>query len=498
MTYLYVNFTKISSFLVVALADVSGSCLENLVSFMYSGNLRLTPETADIMLLVAMQLEITTVIELCQNYIENPNVSDPAEANEHNACDSDSNAQSYEVDEVVPCYKSSVKVKTENDDSVSDYALTRTTRSSSRKLIAEVLDKSSQISRPAVTASCEQTVIYGSRKRGYAAEIGTGSSASKKSLSIVSTMSVTGNDPDWTPDVDNDSRSQTHRYNTRKQSRHKLVLSPGLFVSNVRLKQVLSASGGNTPQPNHSSSFTRNQCLKSAAVYCLPAWRQSRKLLWTARIVLVKRTKMMDGGSNWQCRHCQSEGFTSRSHLNAHALCRHRKWRICFSCGQQVGSLLALIRHRNCKHRRLPCSRSEKSFTSEVDFESRLSQAAMTSVHNKCGWCGQKFTARAKLLEHRATVHRKRINTTSTPICRRVLRDWRCTEKDCGLEFKYKDKLRLHMAEQHPDVVFSCPECRFKTQVEQFLKRYIQSLCIYYSPLISICNLPCYMHTCNN
>jgi len=102
----------------------------------------------------------------------------------------------------------------------------------------------------------------------------------------------------------------------------------------------------------------------------------------------------------------------------------------------------------------------------------RSSPSTMTSTYNKCGWCGQKFTARSMLVEHRNNVHRKRTDAALVPVCRRVIRDWTCSEKDCAMQFKHKDKLCQHMAEHHPTVIFSCPECRFKTQVEHILKRY--------------------------
>ena len=120
----------------------------------------------------------------------------------------------------------------------------------------------------------------------------------------------------------------------------------------------------------------------------------------------------------------------------------------------------------------------------------RSSPSTMTSTYNKCGWCGQKFTARSMLVEHRNNVHRKRTDAALVPVCRRVIRDWTCSEKDCAMQFKHKDKLCQHMAEHHPTVIFSCPECRFKTQVEHILKRYHSHfVCCCASVTVAVCQL---------
>jgi hypothetical protein len=66
---------------------------------------------------------------------------------------------------------------------------------------------------------------------------------------------------------------------------------------------------------------------------------------------------------------------------------------------------------------------------------------------------------------------RKLLEALMGKVRRKVMREWSCSEKGCNEHFKVKDKLREHMALVHPSVVFSCPECRFKTQVEHFLRR---------------------------
>jgi len=470
------------------------------VAFMYSGSLRLSPDTAEIMLLVATQLDITAVVQLCQTYIENQRDPDLSAAREHTACNpEDGDTQNREVVSVVQAHKSPVKTEQAGsaDNSVSAALIclpatqTDTSGSSGQKLQSEESTKSSQGTKSPVASGHGQTSVGRNhpsrcRKLGYTTQTGVTSLALEQSLSVLSAGSRTEDDPDWT----SDSGPATHRYNTRKRSRlsdHKPMSSSGLEVQTLPRKQPSSSSDETLclriarKRPSSSAS---NQTAASAAVYRLPAWQRSRRILLAARMLLVRRIKVTDGG-RFQCRQCEVEGFASRSHLGAHVLSRHQRRHRCFSCGWSFTSFVAVVRHVRIKHRYFPRSRlpGKKVYTAESPSHER----AAASVHNKCGWCGQKFAARSKLLEHRQAVHRRRGEATPpVAVGRRVMRDWQCSEKDCGAEFKYKDKLRVHMAEQHPNVIFCCPECRFKTQVEHFLKRYCSHIVYFPSSYLAV------------
>lgn len=463
-------------------SDVSGSCLENLVSFMYSGILRLTPDTVNVMLLVATQLEISTAIELCQNFIANHYLDPSREKELQDAPIFADMAQDHEVGEIVHMREPAVKV--EDEPSVGDIVsvleicpsdtVTRTTRSVSRKSQATRSVESSQVIKSSLTSSREQTVATrnSSRRRTCTddTEVSCESVPSKRSVSAASTSSSEQNDPDWKPTMNSACGS---RYNRRKHS-HPAVcksVSSAASVQNANENDLFSSGDKIHPLRIASrcrTSVTGIQSKMPNGIYSLPAWQHSRRSLTVAGVVLAKRIKMTDDGL-MHCRQCEVETFTSRSRLNAHVLRRHQRRHFCVSCGQSFVSLLALIRHRNSQHRLFPNARSR---TYLYNKESGGSSASTTaSLRNKCGWCGLKFTARSKLVEHRETVHRKRTDTASAPVYPRVVRDWNCREKDCGMMFKHKVKLCMHMAEHHPTVVFSCPECRFKTQVEQILKR---------------------------
>ena len=457
--------------------DVSGSCLESVVSYMYSGILRLTPDTVNVLLVVAMQLEISSLIELCQNFIANPRHPEPSGEKKQTGCNSVDSAKDHSVDEITCLHKPTVKLETENsvNDSVTTLPVcpsaeaARSTRSFSRKLQKSESSKSSHVVKLSTASNREQPACR--KDRNSLLETSVESCEPKRLVSATSTSSVK-DDPDWKPTMDSCSRSAVHRYNTRKHSRptvDKPLSSSDVSVRNVRRKHMSSSSHAAHLARTHAALATTNQTTTAAAaVRNLPAWQQSRRILLAARVFLAKQIKVSDDGL-LHCRQCQVEAVASRSRLAAHILRRHKRWLWCFSCHQLFSSFLAMVRHRYRKHYYTRYASSP--ICKKVTVSSRSGPSTALSLHNKCGWCGLKFAARSKLIEHRETVHRKRTDSALTRVCRRVVRDWSCSEKDCGMEFKQKDKLRLHMAEHHPTVIFSCPECRFKTQVEHILRR---------------------------
>ena len=448
------------------------------MSFMYSGSLFLTQDSANVMLMVAKQLEISSLMELCQNFIADPQHPNPLGEKEHPDCSVEEIAKDCTVDATTHMDRATIKQEEENciDDSITTLPMclsappTHTTRSLSRKLQAIESGKSSQV----IKSASDHDPI-GCRKRRNSHDTGEESLQPKRLISEVSSGSGKKADPHWKPTMDSCSRSPDRSYNTRKHSHgtvDKPVSSSTVSVQNVHRKHLSSSSSPTSHLARKpTASMTTNQSMTSAAVRGLPAWWKSRTLLQAARVFLAKQIKASDDGL-LHCQQCQVKSAVSRSRLSAHILRHHRQWHLCFLCRQKFLSYIGLVRHRNSKHRYLPKTWSRISLCKKVGVGSPSGMSTAQSLRNKCGWCGLKFSARSKLIEHREAVHRKRTPATVTPVCRRVARDWNCGEKDCGMKFKHKDKLRLHMAELHPAVIFSCPECRFKTQVEHFLRRY--------------------------
>lgn len=188
--------------------------------------------------------------------------------------------------------------------------------------------------------------------------------------------------------------------------------------------------------------------------------------------------------TKYSCATCHAS-FALKSEAMVHRMLIHSTSYTCRAprCFRKFRTCLKLLSHQRFKHgcgtrnkptapvvsvKQSPVSRT--AAVSRTLSDSSVSEDVF-SICNKCGWCGQTFASRGQLLEHRQTVHRKPKLPESAATKRRVQRDWSCKEKGCGLTFKTKDKLKAHMSETHPSVIFSCPECRFKTQVEQILLR---------------------------
>ena len=53
-------------------SDISGLCLELLISYLYCGKLRLRPDNAHVLLAAAMQLGIQSAADLCKQFLANP------------------------------------------------------------------------------------------------------------------------------------------------------------------------------------------------------------------------------------------------------------------------------------------------------------------------------------------------------------------------------------------------------------------------------------------
>jgi len=212
-------------------------------------------------------------------------------------------------------------------------------------------------------------------------------------------------------------------------------------------------------------------------------WAQQRIQKAISR--LSRHKASLTNAGRYACRLCLMTGptFSTPSSFSAHCIRSHRQW-TCSLCVQRFASWSALSRHRKIVHNYyglkeyntthpLHSSASNSSLLNELQIELD-STVEQSSTYNKCGWCGERFARRSELLVHRDTFHRRpktSAETSDSKVRRRVIREWTCSEKGCTERFKVKDQLRDHMANSHPSVIFSCPECRFKTQVELFLRR---------------------------
>lgn len=272
--------------------------------------------------------------------------------------------------------------------------------------------------------------------------------------------------------------------------------SPGA-LSGAVLRNLLFSNGDRSKCTICSASFKLSTGLKLHHGLAHGFVLAQEAYYWLSRKIVDRavRTRFMgicqetvtsngcstDVKAKYSCPTCHVS-FALRSEAGAHRMQMHSGSYTCRAsrCFRRFRTCLKLLCRQRFKHgygvqskTMTPVKQSPVARTTIVSrtLADNFVSEDVFSISNKCGWCGQTFGSRDQLLEHRQTVHRKPKLPESVVMKRRVQRDWSCKEKGCGLTFKTKDKLKTHMSETHPSVVFSCPECRFKTQVEQILLR---------------------------
>lgn len=94
----------------------------------------------------------------------------------------------------------------------------------------------------------------------------------------------------------------------------------------------------------------------------------------------------------------------------------------------------------------------------------------------KCPFCRQPFVHQSSLQTHCATNHKRMKAIDGKEIHHERKKDkshWRCQQNDCSAVCKSVEQVKKHMAAEHPTVLFSCPNCKFTSQVERIFLRYL-------------------------
>lgn len=112
--------------------------------------------------------------------------------------------------------------------------------------------------------------------------------------------------------------------------------------------------------------------------------------------------------------------------------------------------------------------------------KSKISSTALkfSTSHRpyKCSSCWRVFLHLSNLRLHCATNHLSKVDKYYREIYkreRRLAREWHCQEFDCGLRFSSGENLKRHMAITHSLVTYSCPDCKFTSQVKKLFIRYM-------------------------
>lgn len=457
----------------IHLTDVCGLCLEPMVSFLYTGSLKLSQDNVLLMMSAANRLGITSAASLCRQFLENGNeakvplvkvLSEKPSVIDNNNC-SGNNMSSVRFDDIE---QSAASPKaSESTNCVHDETV--------------ILDIKEEISNTSflVSEDLKDFVPFVIPKKNQLKKKRQQKVRLHKSFSDVS----------W---ISNDKKASSHdlqqkRYNTRSvamesmlqksvsskipMSRSKLTKMKELQKSRRRamIRLLLETHG-----KRHLCSFCdSNFQFSSGLVHHLvqrhsvprldlAIFRLSRLSIHCA--VEFQRIRRIVDKS---CQDPRSSSSPPRSNKAASALLKK-------ACPIAERRRCA----RPCWHNRLYstwCNLVKNEQQKCRLNKSGRSTASALVFRNRCGWCAMTFLRRADLLEHRQQVHKRRKDFAMSGAVRerRVRHDWTCKEKGCGSHLTTKEALRDHMAAAHPTVFLSCPKCRYKTQVDHYLKRHL-------------------------
>lgn len=109
--------------------------------------------------------------------------------------------------------------------------------------------------------------------------------------------------------------------------------------------------------------------------------------------------------------------------------------------------------------------------------QTKLHRRCSTSVGVfKCYLCRRPFVHQSSLQTHCAKNHRQIKAVDRKQMHHERKKDkshWRCQQNDCSAVCKSVEQVKRHMAAEHPAVLFSCPNCKFTSQVERIFLRYL-------------------------
>lgn len=515
---------------VITLSNVPGPCLELLVSYLYSGFLRLNRENVQQMLEAAVSLDISSAVELCQKFLhqECEDSQHPVAAVAGLVATSEMKRTDEKTGLIENCEdlaelelfietEKLMPIKEEKEESSSSAVSERRIRVKNedvdlnghdllRNLESElntscILPYSGRHRQkdPSVAMETDERpqkrsrgrprklsdVVRQKSERHYATRSSTGAVVAKRESdgyvkTFASSRLSNSSRSKTAPEVPENSRcaNNSAEFSVVVETRNAKTERFRCSVCSVRF--LLHAS--------LKLHYTQVHCFITSqeAIYWLSRHSVAKAIGYQFSRVSTARAadNRVDSpdASKYRCQICRSR-FRLKSEASLHVSRNHSTSYTCrvARCLRNFNCHVRLLRHQRLLHHHLSSGSMEQigaakpaDASTPGGFSSgSLATESAFCISNKCGWCGQVFPSRMQLREHRQTVHRRPKLPELVGKKRRVQRDWNCREKGCGQLFKTKDKLKAHMSEAHPSVTFSCPDCRFKTQVEQILLRHL-------------------------
>lgn len=112
---------------------------------------------------------------------------------------------------------------------------------------------------------------------------------------------------------------------------------------------------------------------------------------------------------------------------------------------------------------------------SKIRLSSTTPKFSASRLPYKCSSCWRVFRHLSNLRIHCVKNHPSKVDKYYREIYkreRRRAREWDCREFNCGLRFSSGENLKRHMAIAHSLVTYSCPDCKFTSQLEKLFLRH--------------------------
>ncbi|XP_041426216.1 zinc finger and BTB domain containing 48 S homeolog isoform X1 [Xenopus laevis] len=230
----------------------------------------------------------------------------------------------------------------------------------------------------------------------------------------------------------------------------------------------------------------RNCMNRTEQVFTCTLCKEVFKRRLELRVHMVSHT----GEMPYKCPTC-GKCFFSRTELHLHEAFKHRgeKLFVCEECGHRASSRSALQMHIRAKHkneRPFICEFCHRAFTQKNNLNMHLKTHTGEKPF-QCHLCGKTFRTQANLLKHNRTHTGERPFSCEfcdqkfadkTPLQRHVAtrhqegRPHYC--QICCKTFKAVEHLRVHV-ERHKGVrKFECTECGYKFTRQAHLRRHME------------------------
>jgi len=117
----------------------------------------------------------------------------------------------------------------------------------------------------------------------------------------------------------------------------------------------------------------------------------------------------------------------------------------------------------------------DQDCSEQMDSSDGAQLLVITNNNTKyiCTVCHTNFNDQLSLDIHSMDAHNVKLKPRLLDQSRRLVRlgRWACLEAGCGRDFKAGDPLKQHMMEDHPNVMYTCKQCKYHTPFRRLMEK---------------------------